>query len=43
MVITTKKEGFMRKFQSILFQGFTDEDWTQPKQLSGIRITSYSN
>ena len=31
----------MRKIQSILFQGFTDEDWTQLKQLSGIHITSY--
>ena len=31
----------MRKIQSILFQGFTDEDWTQLEQLSGIHITSY--
>ena len=31
----------MRKIQSILFQGFTDEDWDQLSELSGIRITSY--
>ena len=31
----------MRKIQSILFQGFTDEDWTQLEQLSGLHITSY--
>ena len=31
----------MRKIQSILFQGFTDEDWDQLSELSGIHITSY--
>ena len=31
----------MRKIQSILFQGFTDENWDQLLQLSGIHITSY--
>ncbi len=31
----------MEKIQSILFQGFSDEDLAQLSQLAGIRITSY--